>query len=91
MQLETQIFPADGDSEDELKLTVQIPKKDITELFSNTCYLALQKIREIHLIIDIDDSERMERIADIIIQLEADYEGWGLPPLVTILKYDRRR
>lgn len=89
MRLETQIFPAVEDKENEIKITARIPKKDIAELFNNTCYLALQKIWDIHFFMEITDAERIERTTDILIQLEADYEDWGLSPLGMMLKYKK--
>jgi len=91
MKLEAQIFPSIKDKKDEIKITVGIPKKDIAELFQCTCYIALQKIKKIHEIMEIDDFERSERVVAVLIQLEADHEEWGLPPFGIALNYTKYR
>ena len=84
MKLETQVFPAPADYEDELKLTVCILKKDMADLFRYTCYIALEKIRTITEKIELNDTERMNQITDI--QLESEHEDWDLPPLGANIK-----
>lgn len=89
MKLETQVFPAPADYEDELKLTVCILKKDMADLFRYTCYIALEKIRAITGKIELTNTERLNQITDILIQLEAEHEEWDLPPLGAALKYKK--
>ena len=85
MELEAHIFSDNTDNET-VDVSIRIPTKDISKLFRDTCYLALEKIREILLIKNMDDSACIDRIVDLMIQLEGEHEAWDLPPLSAALK-----
>jgi len=79
MELEAHIFDNDitGDT---LCVTIRIPKKDISTLFKDTCYLALKKIKDILLIDNMEYSVRIDKLVDIMIQLEGEADIWDIQP-----------
>jgi len=85
MELEAQIFDVGLDRE-EFLISVIIQKKDIAKVINDTCYSALRKIREILAVDDMPDSMRIDKLVDIMIQLEGEHEAWGLPPLSAVIK-----
>jgi len=71
-ELSTQILSRLLDGDKDTKITISIPKKDMTKLFTDTCYMALAEIHKIISDDELDDFQCVEQIIQIFERIGSD-------------------